>query len=206
MSDKLRPLVMLAGMFALWLVLSACGEVRGERVVSGVTTTEATNQSTAVDRSESATSRPDAIPAQNVATSDAFAFSATELFSRNFSTGTSLVANGPVIITFVVPQCAVCVAEGPELAASAANNPDVTYVFVHSGGTAESYGDYVATSGLHLENIVHLDDSPGRLWARFGVVQQPTSVFLGADGSLSQSLGALGGTQLEQVVAELQAA
>ena len=197
-----RMLMKLMGMLAVCLLLGGCGDLRGERVVSGISK----NNVPTVQRSDLVQSRPEVIEVQSVYNSDAFAFSAIELFSRNFTTGTNLVADGPVIITFVVPQCAVCVSEGSELAASAASNPDVTYVVVHSGGTGEAYSEYVASSGLKRSNVVHLDDSSGRLWARFGVVQQPTSVLIAADGAVSQSLGGLGEAGLERVVAELQAA
>ena len=171
------------------LAFTSCGNVRGERVTTGVRVDSANVQ---LQRTELGRGSTAAITVSSVTESEAFAFSAIELNSRRALVGSDLVGDGPVVITFVVPRCPICVTEGPELGASAAENPDVTFIVVHSGGTADAYDDYVSSSGLTSSNVVHLDDSPGLLWARFGVVQQPTSVLIDVDGKVSQSLGALG--------------
>ena len=106
-------------------------------------------------------------------------------------------------MTFVVPQCPVCISEAPKLANSAADNSEITYVIVHSGGTADDYRAFTTSSGLDLQNVLHLDDSAGLLWARFGVVQQPTNIFINSSGEVSQSLGALSAEDLEVVAGNL---
>lgn len=200
MSLNYRTLIALV---VSCLLLSSCGAIRGERVVAGLDTEAevATTENLLPVRGPS-----NAVTVSNVGQSEAFAFSATELFSRNAVVGTDLVNDQPTIITFVVPQCPVCVAEGLELAESAANNPEITYVLVHSGGTADAYDTYISSSGLTMSNVVHLDDSPGLLWARFGVIQQPTSVQIDAEGEVTQSLGALGEDGLALTASRLLAA
>ena len=192
---------LIGALVILCLVFTSCGDLRGERVTSGLST-----GSGAVQR-ESAVAQwapTDAIAVSHLAQSDAFEFSAVELTSGRALVGSDLVGDGPVVITFIVPRCPICVSEGPELGASAAGNPDITYVLVHSGGTGEAYENYVSSAGLTSSNVVHLDDSPGLLWARFGVVQQPTTVLIDVDGKVSQSLGALGRDGLANAISELR--
>lgn len=192
-------LVLLVG-----LALAGCSDLRGDRIVTGMSAVE---QPDGREPAQPDT-RPGAIEVRNVADSGAFAFGSTELSSGRAVLGTELVEGGPVVMSFVVPRCAACIAAGPDLAASAAAHPEITFVFVHSGGTPDAYGQYLertgfAPPGSDVENVVHLDDSPGLLWARFGVIQQPTSVLIAADGSVTQSLGALGAEELRDVVDRL---
>ena len=189
----------LLALFALCLALTSCAGVRGDRVISAVATDETPvvylPENERLDRQlqrEVAVSRVDEL--------GAFAFSATDLTSRDSQLGRDLVSQGPVVMTFVVPQCPVCVSKAPEFARSAANNPEVTYVFVHSGGTPETYGEFVEAGSLDRENVVHLDDSPGLLWARFGVVQQPTNLFIDGDGNVTQSLGGIAEEDLASIL------
>ena len=180
----------LIALVLLVLIATGCGAVRGDRVESGMSTSNAD--------SRIETSLPaqrdvgDATLVDHVERNGAFAFTAFELSTRAPLFGEDLVRQGQVVVTFVVPSCPVCVEEGPQIARSASENPDVTYVIVHSGGTVEAYEQYVESSGLALDNVVHLDDSPGLLWSRFGIVQQPSNILVDADGGVSQSLGALG--------------
>ncbi len=208
-SASLRQAV--AGLIATALLLTSCGEIRGERIVSGAATSgDATDELVDdADRRATDPATPGAVEVDTVSGNDAFAFASTELSTGSAVLGLDLVEDGPVVMTFLVPQCPVCIVAGPDLAASAAANPDITYIFVHSGGSASSYEDYIERSGLdghRLENVVHLDDSPGMLWARFGVIQQPTNVLIDADGTVGQALGALSPADLEEVTAELAAA
>ena len=132
MTVNYRSLIVL---IASCVLLSSCGAIRGDRVVAGLNTEAevATTHDLIPVRGPS-----NAVTVSNIGQGEAFAFSATELFSRNAVLGEDLVREQPTIITFVVAQCPVCVAEGLELAGSAANNPEITYVLVHSGGTADA--------------------------------------------------------------------
>lgn len=192
----------LIALLILMLVATGCGAVRGERVESGTAP-----QGVDDLRIEAAIStQPSAASTtlvDQVEGNGAFAFTAFELATGDPLFGADLVRHGRVVVTFVVPSCPICVREGPELARSASENPDVTYVVVHSGGTLEDYEVYVQSSGLTLDNVVHIDDSPGLLWSRFGIVQQPSNIVVNADGAVTQSLGALGEAGLVQVVAEM---
>jgi len=181
----------------LMLVATSCGAVRGERVESGV---PFDSDSTAEAERLAEPSLSDATYVDQVEGNGAFAFTAFELSTREPVFGAELVQDGQTVITFVVPSCPVCTVEGPEIAQSASENPDVTYVVVHSGGATEDYEQYVESSGLTFDNVVHLDDSPGVLWARFGIIQQPSNIFVDAEGGVSQSLGALGEAGLQRVI------
>ena len=184
----------------LCCVLSACGELRGERVVSGAAADSPTTVALGSERGVN--------EVRSVHGNHAFSFFATELFTGRSVSGAELVADGPVVMSFLVPQCSVCVAAAPDLAVSAAENPDITYVFVHSGASAEDYRAFLDETGLghggeQSNNTVHIDDSPGLLWARFGVIQQPTNVLVSHDGAVTQALGALSKPQLDEVAGRL---
>ena len=188
----------LIALVLLLFVATSCGAVRGERVESGMSPSDvATENSISAQRG-----LVDATYVDQVEGNGAFAFTAFEMSTRDPLFGADLVRDGQVVVTFVVPSCPVCIEEGPQLARSAAENPDVTFVVVHSGGSVEDYKAYVDSSGLTLDNVVHLDDSPGVLWARFGIVQQPSNILVDAEGGVSQSLGALGETGLRSVLSQ----
>ncbi len=177
----------LFAMMALIGLVSGCAEIRGERQTQGIP-----SEPEAAEIIETSAGEPSATLVSTIADDDSlFAFTGTELYGRSGIDGLELVAEMPLIMTFVVPSCSVCVLEGPEIAASAAANPDITYVVVHSAGSVEDYEAYVGATGLYFENIVHLDDSRGALWRRFGITQQPTTFLVGADGDISRSIGAL---------------
>lgn len=181
---RINRLFAALGLIAL---LSGCAEIRGERQTQGIPT-----ETTAVDIVDEADEESSATLISTVADDDSlFAFTGIELYGRSGVDGVELVQEVPMIMTFVVPSCSVCVLEGPEIAASAAANPDITYVVVHSAGSIEDYEAYVGATGLYFENIVHLDDSRGALWRRFGIAQQPTTFLVGSDGNITRSIGAL---------------
>ena len=190
----------LIALLLVVLVATSCGAVRGERVESA---TSAPSDSPIEAGIPAQRGLVDATYVDQVEGNAAFAFTANELSTGDPLFGSDLVRNGQVVITFVVPSCPICIREGSEIARSAAENPDVTYLVVHSGGTVEDYQQYVETSGLMFDNVVHLDDSPGVLWARFGIVQQPSNILVDADGGVTQLLGALGEGGLQTVISDM---
>ena len=44
---------------------------------------------------------------------------------------------------------------------------------------------------LHIDGFAHIADLDGSVWARFGVVRQPASVVVAADGSVTSHMGHL---------------
>lgn len=192
----------IAVLAVLLLLTTGCGAIRGERVISGVSS-EPGEVALADVNVPTRSELNGATYVDEVSGTGAFAFTAFELSTREPRFGQDLVAEGKVIISFVVPSCPICQVEGPEIARSAVENPDVTYVIVHSGGTVEAYEEYIDSSGLALENVVHIDDSPGLVWSRFGIVQQPSNILVDSNGGVSFSRGALGEDGLSSVIGSM---
>tara|TARA_B100000678_G_scaffold156634_1_gene130809 strand:+ start:132 stop:410 length:279 start_codon:yes stop_codon:yes gene_type:complete len=44
---------------------------------------------------------------------------------------------------------------------------------------------------LHIDGFVHIADLDGSVWARFGVLRQPASVVVTADGNVTGHMGDL---------------
>lgn len=129
-----------------------------------------------------------------------FAFTTSDLFTGDPVDGLELHADAPMIITFVVPSCSVCIGEAPKLAAAAEANPQVNFVMVHSFGTIDQFLAYTDNSDLSQENTVHIVDVDGALWERFGVVSQPSTVLVDHEGRVSSARGALGDDGLLRAV------
>ncbi len=185
---KLSNNLMLLCIIALGT--TGCSAVRGELVETGMTSAEASATSPLVDLEPEA-NEDGIIEIGSLAISEPFAFTAPEIFSGAVVSGTELYYNSPMIVTFVSPTCAVCIVEGPEIAQSAEDNPEVTFLVIHSGDTNESYQDYADTLGLYQENVIHVEDENGVIWKRFGITSTPSSLLVDADGRVSQSKGAL---------------
>ncbi|MEM7092349.1 MAG: TlpA disulfide reductase family protein [Actinomycetota bacterium] len=134
-----------------------------------------------------------------------FEFFAQELYTAEAVSGRALYNSGPVLMTFSVPSCPICVEEAPDIAAVAANNPGITFVIVHSRGSQTEYEAFVEATGLDTpNNVVNLVDADLALWNRFRVIQQPTSVLVDHEGKLSITRGALAAEGLELVAARLE--
>lgn len=101
-------------------------------------------------------------------------------------------AGRPVVLWFWAPWCTVCRVEAPEVADVAAElEGRVEFVGVAGRGPVEDMATFVdQTATGRLE---HLADVDGSLWRRFGVIAQPTFVFVAPSGvttSFACSLGA----------------
>lgn len=132
----------------------------------------------------------DAQPAQ-----EWLAFSATTLEGPEFDVST--LAGEPVVLWFWAPWCTICRAEAPEVAQIAAElDGEVTVLGVPGLGPEEDMREFVADT--QTASIGHLVDTDGSQWQRFGVVSQPSYVFVAPDGSAESFAGALGGDELRQ--------
>lgn len=121
-------------------------------------------------------------------------FSATTLEGDELDVST--LAGQPVVLWFWTPWCTICRAEAPEVARVARDlEGQVTFLGVPGLGPEADMREFVADTGTG--GIGHLVDSDGSLWQRFGVVSQPSYVFVAPDGSAKAFSGALGGDELQ---------
>ena len=185
------------GAVGLSLLTTACSGVRGELEESGRPVDDAPTELAFEGDPEAAGLE---------GTQVNFAFRAPELYTGDMIEGAELFADAPMIMVFAVPSCDVCHIEGPKLARAAEIHPEINYVVVHSFGTTDEYLDYIDNAGLIQENVLHLVDGEGVLWERFGVVSQPSSVLVDADGLVTTSRGALGDDGLARAAAQVTGA
>lgn len=110
-----------------------------------------------------------------------------------------------VVLWFWAPWCTICRSEAPEvLAAAEALADDVVLVGVASSGTTKQMQAFVAETGTSA--ITHVADVPGDVWRQFGIVAQPTFVFIDDDGRTQTFAGALGEAALIDAMRQLAAA
>ncbi len=76
------------------------------------------------------------------------------------------------------------------MVAALAESGELTVVGVSSG--VEGF-EAIASKAqqLHIDGFVHIADLDGSVWARFGVLRQPASVVVAADGSVTGHMGDL---------------
>lgn len=65
----------------------------------------------------------------------------------------------------------------------------MTFIGVPAHDTDDNMHEFVERHGL--EEMLHLVDDDGDIWARFGVAYQPAWVFVSPDGDLDVVAGAL---------------
>lgn len=113
-------------------------------------------------------------------------------------------AGRPVVLWFWAPWCTVCRVEAPEVAEVAEDlDGRVEFVGVAGRGPVEdmaTFVDQTATGALE-----HLADVDGALWRRFGVIAQPTFVFVAPTGATTSFAGSLGADELRARALDLVA-
>ncbi len=125
----------------------------------------------------------------------ALAFTGTTLTDQPFN-GANLMGT-PVVLWFWAPWCTVCRAEAPDVAAVAAEYAGrVTFVGVPGLGQVSAMRAFVAETGT--SGFQQVSDVDGSLWQRFGVVSQPSFVFVDGSGRAHRIVGSLGASDLQQ--------
>ncbi|MBD8078197.1 redoxin domain-containing protein [Cellulosimicrobium arenosum] len=105
------------------------------------------------------------------------------------------LAGEPVVLWFWAPWCTVCRGEAPDVAEIADDlDGEVTFVGVPGLGEPDAMQEFVDTTGT--EGFTHLVDDDGTVWNHFGVVSQPSYVFVSPDGTWEGVQGAMGYDQL----------
>ena len=98
--------------------------------------------------------------------------------------------------------CPPCQREMPVLQKAQAARPDVHFVFVNQGESAQQVAAYLARSGLQLRNV--LLDAKGDAGTALGHRALPTTLFFDAEGRLVDTrLGELSEASLAERLANL---
>ena len=112
-------------------------------------------------------------------------------------------ADRPVVINLWATWCPPCRREMPAMQMTQRAHPEIAFVFVNQGESAQIVNDYLAAQGLQTQNVV-LD--PAKLAStRTASSGYPTTLFYDAKGRLSQRhMGELSRATLEEKIANLQ--
>lgn len=112
------------------------------------------------------------------------------------------LAGTAVVLWFWAPWCTICRAEAPDLAAVTAEfQGRVRVLGVAGRGEVDAMKAFVSETGTGA--ITHLADVDGTLWNRFGVVSQPSFVFVDRSGVARSFTGSLDGDELRAAFAGL---
>jgi thiol-disulfide isomerase/thioredoxin len=130
-------------------------------------------------------------------------------FSAKTVTGTAfnskiLRGTTPSVIWFWAPWCAICANESADIVAAAEKYKGrVNFVGVGALGNQPELLDFVEKTGTSA--FPNIDDSSGAIWKRFGVVIQPTLIFVDRNGKISTKIGPSDAEFLESKVKALVA-
>ncbi len=103
----------------------------------------------------------------------------------------------PTVVNLWATWCPPCQREMPMLQRAQAEHPDVHFVFLNQGESAEAVQRFLAGHRFDLRNV--LLDAKGQAGARFGQRALPTTLFFDATGRLvDQRIGELSQATLAQ--------
>lgn len=88
----------------------------------------------------------------------------------------------PVVLNLWASWCGPCRREMPAFAQAQAMNPDITFIFLNQGESAQTANDFLKQEGLSLEHV-YLDPQQQAL-ASVGSAGLPTTVFIDASGNV----------------------
>ena len=139
-------------------------------------------------------------PAHSANTLNGYNFSAKTLTGASFKG--SVLKGKPTILWFWAPWCTVCRAESPDLVALAKSYKNqVNIVGVASLGNINEMKGFV--SDTHTSNFTQLADVSGQVWNYFGVVSQPSLVFISKKGEVFRHVGGVQKSDLISITKKL---
>ena len=114
-------------------------------------------------------------------------FTAKTVDGKNYSSKV-LVNKKPTVIWFWAPWCAICKNESAYIVAAAEKyKGKVNFLGIGALGSNEEMVDFVSHTSTSI--FPNLNDSEGKLWNRFGIVIQPTILFIDAKGKITSKVG-----------------
>lgn len=99
----------------------------------------------------------------------------------------STLTGQDTLIWFWTPWCAICAQESADIKELQAANPEVQFIGIAGYGTRTEMQDFVDRTGT--DQVTHLADTTGELWANFQVPLQPSIVVLNQDGAAQLHIG-----------------
>ncbi len=137
---------------------------------------------------------------QDTSSGGAASFTGTTLEGASFDS--SALDGQPAVLWFWAPWCTVCRAEAPDVAAVAEEfSADVTFVGIAGRGEVGPMRQFVADTGTG--GFEHVSDVDGTLWQQFGVVSQPSFVFVDSSGQTTLVPSGLSADELRQMTKSL---
>lgn len=110
----------------------------------------------------------------------------------------------PLVINIWASWCPPCRREMPVLEAAQQANPDVTFLFINQGESADIINGFLVAQGLALRNV--LLDRDNRLGRHVGSMALPTTLFYDVQGrQVGSHLGELSHASLAHVLNGLKA-
>ncbi len=186
----LRPAAVL---LALALIAAACAGTAAPDLADGDRTVEeaaaaAAEEATGPDVAEDAAG--DDAAGEEPATVEALWWTASTVTDGELFDAADL-SGGNVVLWLWAPWCSVCNREAPEVAEALADLPDdVTVIGVAGRDDLGPMRDFIAEHGL--EDMTHVVDANGAVWASYGISYQPAWVFIDGAGNTAVAAGALG--------------
>jgi thiol-disulfide isomerase/thioredoxin len=114
-------------------------------------------------------------------------FTATAVDGQAFNSKV-LTGSKPSVLWFWAPWCAICQNESKDIVAAAAKyQGKVNFIGVGALGNKEEMAHFIETNGT--SNFTNIDDSSGKVWKRFGVILQPTLIFIDKNGTMTTKIG-----------------
>lgn len=114
-------------------------------------------------------------------------FTAKTVDGKNFSS--KVLANKkPTVFWFWAPWCAICKNESAYIVAAAKKyKGKVNFVGIGALGSSEEMVEFVTQTETSI--FPNINDAQGKLWNRFGVIIQPTMLFIDAKGKITSKVG-----------------
>jgi thiol-disulfide isomerase/thioredoxin len=138
---------------------------------------------------------------QEQGTPETLAFTGTTLEGEPFDAAS--LAGRPTVLWFWAPWCATCFGQAASVAdMQAAHGTKVNLLGIAGLGDAKEMKEFVADGEVGA--VTHLNDKPGTVWKKFGIVEQSIYVILDKDGKIVHK-GWMDSIDFEGKVAELAA-